>query len=88
MVRIQTIAKLEAENKVTQQYAQKTLYTQLKNNEKQPEKCDLLWLPCILKKFKKRNYASNKSAWINGKNLTSDSMWLKFESGKKLSPYV
>ena len=49
---------------------------------------DLLWLPCILKKFKRRNYASNKSAWINGKNLTSDSMWLKFESGKKLSPYV
>ena len=37
MVCIQTIAKLEAENKVTQQYAQKILYTWLKNNEKQPE---------------------------------------------------
>ena len=35
-------------------------------------------------KFESRNYASNKSAWINAKNLTSDSMRLKFESGKKL----
>ena len=33
-------AKLEADNKVTYPYAQKAVYTQLKNNKKQPEKTE------------------------------------------------